>query len=72
MQTFVPVAPGRKGRRGFESEPTRRLVDLRNRYRQLRDDPKTDAGLKAYSRDIVHEIGAELRRRNVRREAVAA
>lgn len=72
MTMFIPVAPGRKGRRGFEFEPTRRLADLRDRYLHLRDDPETDETLRIYSRELVREIGIELRSRNARPEVSAA
>ena len=60
---FVPVAAGSPGRRGLHRATTARLIELRDRYRGLRDDPASSPALRDYSRGLLREIGAELRRR---------
>ena len=65
--TYLPVAPGSRGRRGFETAPTRRLADLLRRYRAMRDtDPNPAA--RQYAAEVVRELRNEL---NARRPVAA-
>ena len=64
VQVFVPVASDSRGKRGFETAPTRRLVELLGRYRALRDAPGSSDALKNYCRGVIREIRAELAERN--------
>ncbi len=59
---LVPVLP--LGHRGMALATTRRLVEVKARYRALATDPAADPVLRRYSRNLLAEIAAELRRRN--------
>lgn len=71
VNAFVPVATGSRGRRGFDHTPTRRLRQLFDRYRSLRDDPAIDPGTRAYAREIVAELHDEFARRGQSRTVAA-
>ncbi len=72
MTGFVPVAAGCRGRRGFETAPTKRLVELLGRYRAMRDDATQSDATRRYAAEIVGEIRGEFARREGKRQAVAA
>ncbi len=72
MVGFVPVAAGCRGRRGFETATTKRLVELLSRYRGLRDDAAQSDATRRYADEIVTEIRGELARRSGKTPAVAA
>jgi hypothetical protein len=69
--TFLPVASGSRGKRGLEFASTRRLVELLQRYRALRDAPDSSPALRSYARSIIREIRSELNRRNAPKAAAA-
>ncbi len=71
MNVFLPVAPGRQGRRGFGTAPTKHLATLLRRYQRIRDDPATDPDTRAYARKIVTELRDEFARRGQNRAAAA-
>ncbi|MDP9356465.1 MAG: hypothetical protein M3R02_14500 [Chloroflexota bacterium] len=71
MREFVPVAPY-QGRRGFDQTPTRRLRELLDRYRGLRDNPDSAPAVRDYARSVVREIQTEFARREAKRQAEAA
>ncbi|MDP9471718.1 MAG: hypothetical protein M3Q71_13820 [Chloroflexota bacterium] len=71
MREFVPVAAGYRGRRGFETAPTKRLTELLARYKQLRDDPAADPSVRSYAREIIGELRAEFDRREAKTPAAA-
>jgi hypothetical protein len=71
MAIPVPVIPGRRGHRGVEFAPTKRLRELHRYYRKRLTDPDIDPGFHLYCRELTDEIDEEMRRRN-RRTAVAA
>jgi len=70
--TFVPVAAGSRGCRGFETAPTRRLAALLGRYKAVRDDKAGDDALRAYAAEVVREIRNELNQRNGTGSGLAA
>ncbi|MDP9354752.1 MAG: hypothetical protein M3R02_05630 [Chloroflexota bacterium] len=76
MTGFVPVAAGCRGRRGFETAPTKRLVELLGRYRGMRDDATQSDAIRHYATEIVAELHTEFARRREMRlrngEGVAA
>ncbi len=72
MTGFVPVAAGCRGRRGFETAPTKRLVELLGRYRTMRDDAAQSSASRRYAAEIVGEIRGEFARREAKRQAEAA
>ncbi len=71
MTGFVPVAAGCRGRRGFETAPTKRLVELLGRYRVMRDDAAQSSASRRYAAEIVTEIRGELARREAKTPAAA-
>ncbi len=71
MANFVAVA-SYQGRRGFDQTPTRRLRELLDRYRGLRDDPGSAPAVREYARAVVKEIQGEFARRSSKMPAVAA
>lgn len=71
MRDFVPVAAGGRGRRGFQTAPTKRLATLLRHYRHLRDDPATDSRTRRYASEIVAELHDEFARRGKSRAAAA-
>ena len=61
--TFVPVAAGSPGRRGLDRAPTTRLIELRDRYRELWRDPASPPALRSYAGQLLREIRDELGQR---------
>ena len=70
-QVFVPVVSGSRGKRGFETASTKRLVELLGRYRALRDAPDTSPVLRAYCANVIDELHDEFAKRNAPRPAAA-
>ncbi len=71
MGNFIAVAPY-QGCRGFDQTPARRLRELLDRYRDLRDNPQTAPAVRGYARAVVKEIQAEFARRATKTSATAA